>query len=43
MTLTERIAKCSRDDDPSAPPRKPEPPLWVRRALAKKLPAKVYA
>lgn len=33
MTLLERIRKaegCSRDDDPTAPPRKPAEPQWRR-------------
>lgn len=38
--LLARIQKaegCSRDDDPSAPPRKPEPfvPEWRKRLVAK--------
>jgi len=40
MTLAERIAKCSRDDDPTQHDKRPE---WVRRALEKRLPAKVMS
>ncbi len=39
MTLLERLAKCRRDD---YPPHDPPKPVWVQKALAKKLPAKVY-
>ncbi len=41
MTLLERLAKCGRDDDPTQHD-KPRQPVWVQKALAKKLPAKVW-